>query len=440
MVAIKNDTSKNINFVNSTLHSEKTNELFAELFALINTNSLDPENKNLLKDVVLQKTDTEGFLDVNKNISENSLLKVNAEQKNKLEVTDSEYETAKSLIEVFYKEIGIVEPLNQTKNANPNTINQNPKSLLNKNFTTGEKKIAVENTLDSDESDLTFKNDNSKKVVLNIFKAPSSSIKIKKNEHDPKHFTENKSQVDSNSKLLKQQNEFNYKAKNSNFETAIINKKINKKNKQFKVSATDKTEHNDLVTKNLEIGIGDRKNANFAQTIKKAGENQISQKREIGNKDFSKTLETKDNQMQNKGQIFLDLLESSWGEKFSRIVKNAVNNGVNKLEIQVKPKNLGKLNLEVSVKNSVTAINIGSENQDVVSLLNDNLPKLLESIDKESKSFSSNMNNENNNSNYFNQRNERENFLSSNEISKKNKKIVENKNQKFSNHNIDVNA
>ena len=67
MVSIKNDTSKNINFVNSTLHSEKTNELFAELFALINTNSLDTENKNLLKDLVLQKTDTEEFLDVNKN-------------------------------------------------------------------------------------------------------------------------------------------------------------------------------------------------------------------------------------------------------------------------------------------------------------------------------------------------------------------------------------
>ena len=235
-----------------------------------------------------------------------------------------------------------------------------------------------------------------------------------------------------------EKNEFNYKAKNSNFETAIINKKINKKNKQFKVSATDKTEHNDLVTKNLEIG--DRKNTNFAQIIKKTGENQISQKREVGNKDFSKTLKTKDNQMQNKGQIFLDLLESSWGEKFSRIVKNAVNNGVNKLEIQVKPKNLGKLNLEVSVKNSVTAINIGSENQDVVSLLNDNLPKLLESVDKENKGFSSNMNNENNNSNYFNHRNERENFLSNNEITKNNKKDIENKNQKFSNHNIDVNA
>ena len=38
------------------------------------------------------------------------------------------------------------------------------------------------------------------------------------------------------------------------------------------------------------------------------------------------------------------------------------------------------------------------------------------------------------------QRNERVNLLSSNEISKKNKKDGENNNQKFSNHNIDVNA
>ena len=436
MVAIKNDTSKNINFVNSTLHSEKTNELFAELFALINTNNLDPENKNLLKDVVLQKPEIKEFLDVNKSIPENNLLKVTSEQKNKLEVKDSEYEAAKSLIEVFYKEIGIVEPLNQTKNANPNSLNQNPKSLLNKNFTTGKKKIAVDNKLDSNEFDLALKNDNSKKIVINIIKDPSHYKKINKDDYRPKFFTENKSQIDS--KVLKQQNEFNYKANNTNFETASINKKINKKNKQFKVSAKDKIEHNHLITK--QVKIENRKNTNLTQIMKKSGEIQIGQKREISNKDFLKTVETKDNQMQNKGQIFLDLLESSWGEKFSRIVKNAVNNGVNKLEIQVKPKNLGKLNLEVSVKNSVTAINIGSENQDVVSLLNDNLPKLLESIDKESKSFSSNMNNEDNNSNYFNQRNEKQNFLSNNEISKKNKKEVENKNQKFSNHNIDVNA
>ena len=91
---------------------------------------VDTENKNLLKDLVLQKTDTEEFLDVNKNIPVNNLLKATSAQKNKLEVTDSEYETAKSLIEVFYKEIGIVEPLNQTKSTNPNNLNQNPKGIL----------------------------------------------------------------------------------------------------------------------------------------------------------------------------------------------------------------------------------------------------------------------------------------------------------------------
>ena len=51
--------------------------------------------------------------------------------------------------------------------------------------------------MDSNESDLAFKNDNSKKIVINIIKDPSSSKKIKKNENDPKYFTENKSQIDS---------------------------------------------------------------------------------------------------------------------------------------------------------------------------------------------------------------------------------------------------
>ena len=110
---------------------------------------------------------------------------------------------------------------------------------------------------------------------------------------------------------------------------------------------------------------------------------------------------------------------------------------VNKLEIQIKPKNLGKLNLEVIVKNNTTSINIGSENQEVVSLLNDNLPKLLDLIDKESKGFSSLMNGENNQSNYFNDKKNKDDFFSNNQVSKKKKNTD---NNKISNHNIDVNA
>ena len=134
----------------------------------------------------------------------------------------------------------------------------------------------------------------------------------------------------------------------------------------------------------------------------------------------------------------LDLLESSWGEKFSKIIKSSVNNGLNKLQIQLKPKNL-KLNLEVSVKNNVTSINIGSENQEVVNLLNDNLPKLIDSIDKETKSFSSMMSGENNQSNYFNDNKNNKNLLSNGTTSDKKEKPKK-ENLKISDHNIDVKA
>ena len=132
------------------------------------------------------------------------------------------------------------------------------------------------------------------------------------------------------------------------------------------------------------------------------------------------------------------MLESSWGEKFSKIIKSSVNNGLNKLQIQLKPKNLGKLNLEVSVKNNKTSINIGSENQEVVNLLNDNLSKLIDSIDKETKSFSSMMGGENNQNNYFNEIKIIKIFIKWYNIRRKNQRKINLK--KINNHNIDVNA
>ena len=78
----------------------------------------------------------------------------------------------------------------------------------------------------------------------------------------------------------------------------------------------------------------------------------------------------------------------------------AVNNGINKVEIELKPHNLGKLNLEVSLKNNKTLINISSENQEVVNILNENLPRFTDMIDKENKSFSSFVNTNNHNCNF----------------------------------------
>ena len=58
----------------------------------------------------------------------------------------------------------------------------------------------------------------------------------------------------------------------------------------------------------------------------------------------------------------LNLMESSWGEKFSKMIKNAVSNGLNKVEITIKPKSLGKINLDISVKDNATKIQINVEN------------------------------------------------------------------------------
>ena len=62
-------------------------------------------------------------------------------------------------------------------------------------------------------------------------------------------------------------------------------------------------------------------------------------------KNDTNPLDNKQTLANPNNKEFLNLLESSWGEKFSRIIKNSVNNGVNKVEIELKPQNLGKLNL-----------------------------------------------------------------------------------------------
>ena len=83
----------------------------------------------------------------------------------------------------------------------------------------------------------------------------------------------------------------------------------------------------------------------------------------------------------------LDLLESSWGEKFTKIIKNSMDRGISKLNFDLKPKNLGKISLEVTVKDSKTSIQINTENQEAANILNDNLPKLTDLIEEKIQNF-----------------------------------------------------
>ena len=125
-------------------------------------------------------------------------------------------------------------------------------------------------------------------------------------------------------------------------------------------------------------------------------------------------------------------MESSWGEKFSKMIKNAVSNGLNKVEITIKPKSLGKINLDISVKDNATKIQI-NKNIETANLLNENLGKLNELIEDKNEKFS-NFFEGNSNNNFNNQKNK---VIDNSQI--ENRKSIDKKTI-ISNHNIDVQA
>ena len=129
-------------------------------------------------------------------------------------------------------------------------------------------------------------------------------------------------------------------------------------------------------------------------------------------------------------------MESSWGEKFSKMIKNAVSNGLNKVEIAIKPKSLGKINLDISVKDNATKIQINAENIETANLLNENLGKLNELIEDKNGKFSNFF--EGNSNNNFN--NQKKNKVIDNSQIENRKKSIDKKKTIISNHNIDVQA
>ena len=129
-------------------------------------------------------------------------------------------------------------------------------------------------------------------------------------------------------------------------------------------------------------------------------------------------------------------MESRWGEKFSKMVRNAVNNGLNKVEITLKPKSLGKINLDISVKDNMTKIQINAENQESANLLNENLGKINELIESKNDKFSNFFDGGSNNQ-FSNQKKQK--IIDNQQVHNK-KKSADNEKTVISNHNIDVQA
>ena len=409
--------------IKSSEKSSDIDALFAELFALVNLDSIDSE-KNSFQEIDAKEID------------------------DKLNITDSNKNTmnvARSLAEVFYKELGIDNnSLNkETKDKNLKILDHkeiNFKDMKHSGLSTNLKNIV---SLGEGRKGIHFKNN---QEINQNFNEPKESktqnieIKIKKidkinvENENPKSNPLNKKLETEQLKNVNSQTIAN-RVKSSK-ETSIVlkEKKINKKNSNI-IAAKNNDEQEAIQNKiNKEspskvIGTLTRnntKNSNETSFDLKSSNNKTkSPEKHITNNQNFHTKET------------LDLLESSWGEKFTKIIKNSMDRGISKLNFDLKPKNLGKISLEVTVKDSKTSIQINTENQEAANILNDNLPKLTDLIDEKNSKFSL-FNDSNNHSNYFNQQKQKQ--QEKQEITDFKKKVNELKKIKTNNNSIDVNA
>ena len=409
--------------IKSSEKSSDIDALFAELFALVNLDSIDSE-KNSFQELDAKEID------------------------DKLNITDSNKNTmnvARSLAEVFYKELGIDNnSLNkETEDKNLKILDHkeiNFKDMKHSGLSTNLKNIV---SLGEGRKGIHFKNN---QEINQNFNEPKESktqnieIKIKKidkinvENENPKSNPLNKKLETEQLKNVNSQTIAN-RVKSSK-ETSIVlkEKKINKKNSNI-IAAKNNDEQEAIQNKiNKEspskvIGTLTRnntKNSNETSFDLKSSNNKTkSPEKHITNNQNFHTKET------------LDLLESSWGEKFTKIIKNSMDRGISKLNFDLKPKNLGKISLEVTVKDSKTSIQINTENQEAANILNDNLPKLTDLIEEKNSKFSL-FNDSNNHSNYFNQQKQKQ--QEKQEITDFKKKVNELKKIKTNNNSIDVNA
>ena len=412
--------------IKSSEKSSDIDALFAELFALVNLDSIDSE-KNSFQELDAKEID------------------------DKLNITDSNKNTmnvARSLAEVFYKELGIDNKSTSKESRIDNVKNLGPKEIGFKDIKKPNLSDNLKNILSLDESKKTIHFRNNPETNKNlddqkVAKTPNFEIKIKKVEKI--NFENDISKINQLDKINKKLETEQLKNVNSQTianrvksskETSIIlkEKKINKKNNNI-IAAKNNDEQEAIQNKiNKEspskvIGTLTRnntKNSNETSFDLKSSNNKTkSPEKYLTNNQNFHTKET------------LDLLESSWGEKFTKIIKNSMDRGISKLNFDLKPKNLGKISLEVTVKDSKTSIQINTENQEAANILNDNLPKLTDLIEEKNSKFSL-FNDSNNHSNYFNQQKQKQ--QEKREITDFKKKVNELKKIKTNNNSIDVNA
>ena len=77
----------------------------------------------------------------------------------------------------------------------------------------------------------------------------------------------------------------------------------------------------------------------------------------------------------------LDLMQDKWTKNLAERIEKSLRDGQQEIDLVLKPKNLGKLNLRLAMNNQSLNIQIQADNQHVVSLLQDSEARLTQMLD-----------------------------------------------------------
>ena len=418
MVSINKNIFMNQDNGLSLSNSKKnTDDLFAELFSILHANN-DLSNSDTKIDSNIIKT---------KDPIDNDLIIENSE------VSDLEIEAAKYLAQTFYKEIGVIEEedINQI-----DKITEFPPKTFKKSDSS--KNVANIDPLNK----LSFNKLSSNNLDDEFSKEHNFQVNVKVSKIENKHLGKEKTEVNDfqimkkipevKGKEIKNEYKNVTSVQSKTISSNLIEKKQKKKNKQvFKNISISNSE---ISTTNNDKKISIQTNISTNISPKKNVEN-------VNNRNINEKIDkikvpkqTASNSSEHK---ILNFMENNWEQKFSSIIKESLKNDINKIELDVKPKNLGKVRLEIMVEKEITKIDLTTESIETANLLNENLSKISDFLNEGKGNYLSQ--NKNNNQNFNHQKNNRDNY--------KQKTLVDNKKEKSpintinnSNHNIDVNA
>ena len=118
---------------------------------------------------------------------------------------------------------------------------------------------------------------------------------------------------------------------------------------------------------------------------------------------------------------YLNMLDKTWGNNLLNKIEKIIKNGEESLEISLKPRNLGKMKITLSLNNDTAKINIITENSSAALLLSEaesKLSQMLENTGLKLSNFSTNSDqSKKNNTKNGNQDNTEKKMLANDEIS-----------------------